>query len=329
MSIPYTQASMANVRAVDGTYISYPFLEDGDTSTKVYNMICTQRESDYNAAQIDLDDPMTNATTAGVIELPFTGDSSAYFVGDTAHSSIGGGMLQFTRTFANIPQTTTTASGSAFVTFPGIWKERTAGTTLTVTAISMTSGTKGVTITTAAHGLAVGDNINATLDYTVDSDPFIHSISGDFRVLAVPTTTTTTIDIGHYWDSQVTLTLDSGSIVEGQPFREQLVKNVSTLTRYDYVLPGVTPGISDVLDVNLPPAFAVITRAYGTISERVSDGDVFTPPVGIETGYSITMPNATEYLDMIAESKNIVIESSLAEWAGNILVMKTKTCKAR
>ena len=75
MSIPYTQASMANVRAVEGTFISYPFLDDGDTTTKVYNMVCTQRASDYNAAQIALDDPMTNATTAGVIELPFTGDS--------------------------------------------------------------------------------------------------------------------------------------------------------------------------------------------------------------------------------------------------------------
>jgi len=32
---------------------------------------------------------------------------------------------------------------------------------------------------------------------------------------------------------------------------------------------------------------------------------------------------------MIKDEAQIVIESSLAEWAGNILVMKTKTCKAR
>ena len=315
---------MANVRAVDGTYISYPFLEDGDTSTKVYNMICTQRESDYSASQIDLDDPMTNATTAGVIELPFTGDSSAYFVGDTAHSSIGGGMLQFTRTFANIPQTITTASGSAFVTFPGILADRTVGSSLDITAVSMTSGTKGITITTATHGLSVDDNINVTLEYTVGADPFIHSVHGEFRVLAVPTTTTVRIDVGHYWDSQVTIGGVSGKIIEGDMKREQVSKNVSTLTRYDYILPGVTPAISSVLDINLPPAFSVIRLSSGSVVDQVADGGT----VGGATSFP-TYPGAAQYVDMINDEVNIIIESSLGEWAGNILVMKTKTCKAR
>jgi hypothetical protein len=330
MAIPYTQTTMANVRAVDGTYISYPFLEDGDTSTKVYNMICTQRESDYSASQIDLDDPMTNATTAGVIELPFTGDSSAYFVGDTGHSSIGGGMIQFTRTFSNIPQTITTPSGSAFVTFPGIWKERTAGTTLTINGVTMTAGARGVTISTqAVHGLSIYDNVNISLNYKVGIDPFIYSVSGDFRVLGIQSTQSFRVDIGHYWDSQVTLVLDGGTAIEGQPYREQISKNVSTLTRYDYILPGTSPGVSDILDVNVPPAFSVITRDAGTISDRVSDGETFTPTGGTEQTYSTTMPSATDYLDMIKDEKNIIIEASLSEWAGNILVMKTKTCKTK
>lgn len=325
MSIPYTQASMANVRAVDGTFISYPFLDDGDTSTKVYNMVCTQRASDYDAAQIDLDDPMTNATTAGVIELPFTGDSSAYFVGDTGHDSIGGGMLQFTRTFSNIPQTTTTVSGSAFVTFPGVLVSRTASGIFTITAASMTAGTRGVSITTGAdHGLSADDNINITLEYTVDSDPFIHSVSGDFKVISVPTLRTIIVDIGHYWSSQVTIGNVDGRLVEGNKKRQPVSKNVSTMTRYDYILPGVTPGITTAFDVEMPPAFSVIIIADGSVTDTVTDGGTYG---GL--AYLTTMPNHTEYIDMINDGANIIIESSLSEWAGNILVMKTKTCKAK
>ena len=324
MAIPYTQASMANVRAIDGTFISYPFIEDGDTTTKVYNLICSQRASDYAANQLDLDDPMTNAAAAGVIELPWPGDSGAFFVGDTAFASQPGGMLGFTRTFCNIPQSTTTPSGSAFVTFPEIRKPITYETSIEVTGISMTAGIKGVTLTTAtAHSLAVDDNINATINFTVGSDPFIHSVSGSFQVLTVPATTTLIIDIGHYWNQQETLNIDSGRIGEASVGRGTVSRNVSTQTRYDYILPGVSPGIATVLDVNLPPAFTSVNTAAGVIDFVVDDITIGT------ITYVASMPSATEYIDMIINDANIVIESSLAEWAGNILVQTTKTCKAR
>ena len=70
MSIPYTQPTIANVRVGSGTFISYPFLTDGDTTTKVYNMACSQRASDYAANQVALDDTMSSASAAGVIALP-------------------------------------------------------------------------------------------------------------------------------------------------------------------------------------------------------------------------------------------------------------------
>jgi len=322
MAIPYTQASMALVRAVDGTFISYPFISDGDTTTKVYNLVCTQRASDYNAAQIDLDDNMSSAANAGVIDLPSGwADSNAYFVGDTGHAPSAGGMISFTRTFANIPQSTTIASGSAFVTFPGIFGFRTAEPLKTISDVKMTVGNIGVTITTTeAHDLIVGDNVNITMGFTIGSDPFIHSVSGNFLVLTAPSTTTFSIDIGYYWGEQVGLTLDSGTLVEGPIQRSPISKNQSTLTRYDYILPGVTPGISSTLDINLPPVFSVTSVVTGETTSTTSDG-------GGAVG--TTIPTSTQYVDMIANDANIVIESSLAEWAGNILVQKTKTCKAR
>lgn len=325
MAIPYTQPSMALVRAVDGTYISYPFIESGDTTTKVYNLVCTQRASDYDAAQIALDDNMSSAGNAGVIDLPSGwADSNAYFVGDTGHAPIGGGMISFTRTFANIPQSTTIASGSAFVAFPGMGRTITYNNALAVTSIAMTSGTKGVTITTATHSLTIGDNVNVTLNFTIGSDPFIYSVTGNYRVLAIPTTTAFVIDIGHYWGEQVTLNLDSGRVWEASQGRSPVTRNVSTQTRYDYILPGVTPGISSVLDVNLPPAFTVVGVTTGNPTDVAFD--TYTNGNGTYLG---TIPDATEYIDMIDEEMNIIIESSLSEWAGNILVQKTKTCKAR
>ena len=317
MAIPYTQASMALVRAVDGTYISYPFIESGDTTTKIYYLVCTQRASDYNAAQIDLDDNMSSAANAGVIDLPSGwADSNAYFVGDTGHAPIGGGMVSFVRTFANIPQSATIASGSAFVTFPGIEATVVPAAAIAVSSVAMTSGTRGVTLTTGtAHGLSAGDRIYLSMDYTVGTDNFIHHIAGQFFIIDALTTTTFRVDIGHYWDSQVTLTLNDALLRQVNVTRPPSSINASTETRYDYILPGVTPGISSPLDIEISPSFYAISSTNGEPVDTLTQ--------------TTTVPTYLAYNDMVKDGNNIVIESSLAEWAGNILVQKTKTCKAR
>jgi len=316
MPIPYIQATMADVRAVDGTFISYPFIEDGDTSTKVYNMVCTQKATDYSASQVALDATMSSAAAAGVLVLPFTADAQAYFVGDTGHAPIGGGMISFTRTFANIPQSTTAASGSAFVTFPGIAATVVPAAAIAVNSVAMTSGTRGVTLTTGtAHGLSAGSRIYLSMDYTVDSDAFIHHIAGQFFVIDAPTTTTFRVDIGHYWSSQVTLSLNDALLRQVNVTRPPTSRNVSTETRYDYILPGTTPGISSALDIEVPPSFYAISSTSGEPVDTLTQ--------------TTTVPTYLVYNDMVEDGNNIVIESSLAEWAGNILVMKTKTCKAK
>ena len=156
MAIPYTQSSMALVRAVDGTYISYPFIEQGDTTTKVYNLVCTQRASDYDAAQIDLDDTMSSAASAGVIDLPSGwADSSAFFVGDTGHTPIGGGMISFNRTFSTLPKTVVIPSGTENFQFPGILNGN--NTIVGMEVISASPFDDTVIFTTAApHGLQQG-----------------------------------------------------------------------------------------------------------------------------------------------------------------------------
>ena len=438
MSIPYTQASMANVRAVDGTYISYPFLEDGDTSTKVYNMVCTQRASDYDAAQLALDDPMTNATTAGVINLPFDSDSSAYFVGDTGHTPIGGGMLQFTRTFANIPQSITTPSGSAFVTFPGFtasdisvdavytevgvdgifittssshglsveevaylkavefyegatppvsrfdygrfafppisepdnddffeyavlevvnsvtfridpqdegYTEPTAGESLTVNSgqfkkssingaitgiIANPTGTGVLLTTDIPHLAGQDDELAINLQYKIGSGNDVYSVNGFYRLTSVPSSTTFTIDIGRVFTTGQSISLQTGATFDfvGKS-RSSVSFNVNTETSYTYILPGVTQGYTTASDVKAPQSFSVYENAGGDVVDTCRD---FIVNGDTTNGYFIqskTIPTATQYNRMISTGASIVIESSLSEWAGNILVLKTKTCKAR
>ena len=327
MAIPYTQASMALVRAVDGTFISYPFISDGDATTKVYNLVCTQRASDYNAAQIALDDNMSSAVNAGVIDLPSGwADSNAYFVGDTGHAPIAGGMISFTRTFANIPKSSTVASGSAFVTFPGITATSTPEDGKNINSISMTPNVRGITINTnVSHLVVANDTVYLKLDYNVGADSFLHSVSGKFQVLETYGSNAFRVDIGHYWNEQVTLLIDNGFFFQTPLTRLPNIINVSTQTRYDYMLPGVTPSVFDVLDINVPPAFEVVNEDTGIITDTAFD--TFTAPGPITV--IGTKPNATEYVAMRNNDANIIIESSLTEWAGNILVMKTKTCKAR
>lgn len=160
MAIPYIQPTMAFVRAVDGTYISYPFIEDGDSTSKVYNMVCTQQATDYNASQVALDTTMSSAAAAGVLVLPFPADSAAYFVGDTGHTPIGGGMISFTRTFANIPETVIIPSGTENFQFPGILNGN--NTVVGMEAIALTAPETydtAILTTAAPHGLQVGGTV--------------------------------------------------------------------------------------------------------------------------------------------------------------------------
>jgi hypothetical protein len=323
MAIPYTQPSMALVRAVDGTYISYPFIESGDATTKVYNLVCTQRASDYNAAQIDLDDNMSSAANAGVIDLPSGwADSNAYFVGDTGHAPIGGGMISFTRTFCNIPQSTTISSGSAFVTFPGIVGFGSFGSSIGVSSVSYEAGTRGMKFTTGiAHNLSNNETVYLSMNYTAGGDPFINQVMGQFLAYDV-TSNSVQIDVGQNWDNGTYIYASNVKLRKNDLIRDPISYNVSTQTRYDYILPGVTSWANDALDIQVTsPFYAVV--ASGEPTDSVHD-TIFGDPILLAT-----IPDATTYVNMVKNEHHLVIESSLSEWAGNILVQKTKTCKAR
>ena len=83
-----------------GAWIDYPFRDDGDSETKVYNHKMQVALSSY--APLNDNDTMTTATNKPV-RSPFDDDSDAYYVGDTPPTSIDGLMVEFVRSFANVP----------------------------------------------------------------------------------------------------------------------------------------------------------------------------------------------------------------------------------
>ena len=324
MSIPYTQATMAQVRCVDETYVSHPFLERGDTDTKVYNMLCTQRASDYDAAQLALDAPMTNAAAAGVISLP-TGwaDSTAYFVGDTGHDPIEGGMIEFSRTFANIPKDSRISRGSYGYTFPGLnsFTDSTAQTS-TISAVSMALGTLGIRIITDdIMTLAVGDKLDLSLKYNDAGDDFVNVIYGEVFVTSVMNTNTFNVDIGRYFSEQVTLELVSGSVeLPITPSRPTLSQQGQLTETVTYILPGVTDSVASGNDIVIPPKFAPLN-----ITVVAGDDNVYSR---VTTLTDTTWPTASEYLTMVKNGESIIVDSSLQEWRGNILQQTIKTVRA-
>lgn len=122
MSLPYTSGDFTTPRAVGGSFVEYPFIEDGDNATKVYHIHCSVNKDDY--AAIALDVTMASASNADVIALPFAADANAYFVGDFNHRVADGVLMTFDRQFATIPATRTEYDGSLFFNYPAITDSR-------------------------------------------------------------------------------------------------------------------------------------------------------------------------------------------------------------
>jgi hypothetical protein len=339
MSLPYIQSTMSSVRAGGESFISRPFLEDGDTDTKVYSMACSQLADDYDSEQLDLDDTMTSAVSAGVIALPFAADSNAYFVGDTGHTAADGSMIEFQRTFANIPKYTRVPTGSQNYSFPG-WGEAAfynQSGNITVTSagdlaslkasFSSISTSKDVisasyswpsnilTITAAyAHTLTAGDYAFINLSYTISGDPTIHHVSSGFNVISTPSAFSITVDLGRIFTSQQSITIISGAIRSSSlDTRSATSQNSPTITETTYILPGVTPGFSTVNEVGIPPKFAVMDTTTGVITTMAS---------------YITTPTKADYKAMVSNKAQIVIEASVEEWMGNIVKQTVKTIRA-
>lgn len=302
MSLP--TAALADVRAVAQTYIEYPFIEIGDSTTKVYHMICQQNRLDYDAAQVALDTTMASAANAGVVQLPFDPDADAYFVGDFGHSPIDGGLVEFERVFANIPQDLDDVfTGTQSYTYPGYQPTTATGTDKNITGITTSSGISTVTCT---NSVSVGDvvYINATWTGAI-SKTFM-----GYRV-ALTGTTGSAVKVA---DLQGGTTFDSGTLTEldYEP-RGQKSQLTGSITDYSYYLPGVTPGITNPTDVTEDEVFQITNTLNLEASQFVSE---------------TTIPDLATYEGDVAAGNYLLISSEVNRWKGNILVKENRKIRA-
>ena len=309
MSLPYTSGDFTTPRAGTESWIEYPFIEEGDNATKVYHLVCVVNEADY--APIALDVTMANATNADVIDLPFTADANAYFVGDYYKTKIEGGLVRFDRQFANIPLPTIDPAGSEIFTFPGL--QSTAGTAAPIAINSISSTNNVLTFNLAsAHGMVSGDSFRF---YYKGSRTFSTTITTYFyygHAVCSTGTTGSTIKISKYLPSD--LVFFNGEIY---PFasrgRKQVSRKSSTQFEYDYFLPGITAGITEAQDISLPQRFEVYKYSEGNTVEKLS---------------STTTPTSNEYNSIVDNNGFLVLDSGIDRWKGNIIRRIVKSIRA-
>ncbi len=293
MSIPYTSADFTTPRATGASWIEYPFIEDGDTATKIYHLICEVNKDDY--ASVALDTTMANASNADVLELPFTADAAAYHVGDFNHQVIDGALLRFDRQFTSIPSDRDDVfTGTRAYSYPGIFATTDAGTERTVTAYSHSGTSTQICTLTVTNTLSIGDlfYLEITTSTTVVTGYFV-AITG------------TTGSVVKFKLLTLGGVFDSGTLTELviQPRGQDAVETGST-SDFTYYLPGVTAGITDATDVTETAVFKAYNPATGA---------------SVLTLGQSTVPSFVEYAEMVSDGDYIVVASNVKRWRGNII----------
>lgn len=115
MSLPTT--ANANVRAIR-SWIERPFTEFNDSATVMYFFDCVCLETDYTTLAKGA--KLSNAASAGLVELGIYVDSQARWIGDKNWSYSDGGYVRFLRRFSRVPVTHEDYS-STVVTLPPVF----------------------------------------------------------------------------------------------------------------------------------------------------------------------------------------------------------------
>jgi len=282
MSIPYESVTdgFQTARVGAGTYIEYPFTHEGDTTAKIYHIICDVNDVNYSPIALDT----ALSASAGFTGLP-TGyaNASAYHIGDFNKQKLDGGLVRFDRRFATIPATRSNIlTGTTAYTYPGMANSA-GGTTSTITGLS---GNNTVIASTSA---VIGDTVSIQLT-TEDSTGITLTSGGDYIALAGT------------GSSQVVVaglaslgTFVSGSItVAPTAVRKPLNLSAGTFTTYSYEIP------ESYLDVTLT--------------------DVFKPSsLTLTSGTSPTSTEYQALIDDDTANGYLTISSEVTKYAGNIV----------
>ena len=160
-------------------WIEYPFNQNGDSDTKVYRHIMQVKRANY--APLEFNDEMTAADSKPE-RSPFPDDALAFWVGDTQPTQIGGDLVEFQRTFANVPASRTEGYGLYPFDAPGV---DTTATLTTATSIGSESASSVWLDAFFTFEMSGEDAANFPVNSRVDiyNDNQSSGVAGKFRVI--------------------------------------------------------------------------------------------------------------------------------------------------
>lgn len=239
--------------------------------------------------------------------LPTTSGSSAdlklpcYLVHESDPQDLGGGIVQWTRTYSAIPDSRIEHESYAH-TFPGL-ETGSLGPLRYITGTPTNAASVTTITTTVSHGISVGDQV--IIRYT-NVMPDGTQLGRQIFRTALTGTTGATLKVSIVIDGSALYWLTAQKADIG---RDAFSEETTSWLNYDYFLPGITAGISTFQDIPI------------INSPIIVDGD----GARTDTYTATTAPTKTEYLtDVKNKTPHIAHDSVLRRWKGNIYERVTR-----
>lgn len=270
-----------------------PFFTEGDTVTRTFRREYLQRADKWA--------PPTYMETEVVDGTVF------YLVEESPTQHIGAGMYHFVREYAMIPQSRTTPRQMSY-TFRGIGSDQ----VYSPVAINSALISGGVHTFTCASspGIVAGDRVLIEATQTQLGAGIQTRFTTRRTALAGTSGTNVVTDPVVAPGNNSLFFIQLRKVEDG---RDPRTNAVTAWVSYNYYVPGVTPGVSNVADITTYDPELIIDAAG---KETLTYTDT-------------TTPTRTQYLALVAAGDLIVAEkTTVKRWRGNIFEASTPSVKA-
>ena len=234
------------------------------------------------------------------LDTPHPDEAGYYLVDESALRTLSGGVVEFTREYARLPDSHFYPDQYAWYV-PGMGSEDPPGSVVGIDSVANSANISTVT-TAAAHGASVDDQVQVRYTVQTPSGQVTRTVLR--TVLTAPTSTTMTFDPPIYDVWPITWV----SLQRINPGRDAEVIPVASDVQVDYFLPGVNVTTFDAI-----PLLVEYANIYDSTGRKTTS---FTDS---------TSPTLSDYRAQIASATKIVVERSvLRRWKGNIFARSTR-----
>ena len=289
----FTDGDFTTPVRVNRARVSRPFSAEGDNSTRVIEVDYVQHQDYFYP---DTPDRAMHLTDYNWNDFPV-----AYLVNESALEPLGSDLVQFTRTFAEIPKTRVIGESYAWRR-PGI----SGGTLSSTIAISASASSTGQTLLTLStvSGLSVGDLV--LVRYYVgwtDSGSTVYR----YAQRNINDIVSSVIYVDLISDPMGTPRYEWA--LKYSQYRDAETMEVGSFVTLDYFLPGVSSNVSSFRNIPIIPRDIIRDSSGKETDLLANDSD----------------PTQTAYLtDVKNQVLRVVVASTVRRWMGNIFERSTR-----